>query len=135
MTPILGHDVSVAMWVSERVGQNFAPPFTAIGFGNRGGIAAGAVFNDYVPYGNIELTLAADRPFTRSMLRTLAAYVFGQLGCSRLTVRTRQDNENVCNMAKRFGFVREATLKDYYGTDQNAELFRLLRKDVKGWLH
>lgn len=135
MTPVFGQDIGVALWVGERVGHHFYPPFTAIGFGDRGGLVAGAVFNDYTPHGNIELTLASDRPFTRTMLRTLAAYVFGQLGCSRLTVRTRQDNERVCRMAKKFGFVREATLRDYYGTGENAELFRLLRADCKEWLH
>lgn len=133
MNIVLGHDFEIAKWVSDRIGYNIEPPFTAIGFSNGTGLKAGAVFNDYVPRGNIELTLAMECPFTRGMLRALALYVFDQLDCARLTVRTRQTNQAICDMARRAGFVREAAQKDYFGPGQSAELFRMLRKDCR-WL-
>lgn len=135
MTPIFGEDVAVAAWVSERIGRPIEPPYTAIGFRDHNGGLAGVVFNDYVPGGNIEMTVASDVRFTRRMFKIIARYVFGQLGCCRLTVRTRKSNAAVCEMAERIGFVREATLKDFFGPGDHAELFRMLRRDCKRWLH
>lgn len=135
MRVIVGRDLQVAAWVSERIGRLIEPPFTAIGFTGEDGRGVGVVFNDYVPGGNIEMTVAAERPFTRGMFAVIARYVFGELGCCRLTVRTMKSNTAVCDMAKRIGFVREATLTDFFGPGEHAELFRMLRKDCKRWLH
>lgn len=134
MTPEIGNDIAVAEWVSARIGDVIEPPFTAIGFVSFGRRVAGSVFNDYKPYGNIELTFAADVPFTRGMLRVIANYTFVRLQCSRLTVRTKQTNTGLCDILRRLGFVRETTMKDYFGPGINAELFRLLRREAKGWL-
>lgn len=133
MRLMLGRDFDVAQWVSRRIGQNVEPPFTAIGFARGDDLVGGAVFNDYVPGGNVEITLAADEPFTKGMLHAIAHYVFEQLGCVRLQARTKQTNVKVCKMVRRAGFVREAALKDFYGPGENAEMFRMLRKECK-WL-
>ena len=133
MRLVLGRDFEVAQWAFRKLGHNIEPPFTAIGFSGSGGIEVAAVFNDYVPGGNVELTMVAERPFTRFMLGVIAEYAFRQWGCARLSVKTKRDNARVISIARRAGFVREATLKDYYGPGENAELFRMLKKDCR-WL-
>jgi RimJ/RimL family protein N-acetyltransferase len=126
-------EITLAGWVSERIGRVIEPPYTVLGFEDQTDVVAAAVFNDYQPGGNIEMTFAADQPFTRGMFRAIAHYVFVQLGCARLTVRTKQANECICDLATRLGFRREATLKDYFGKKEHAELFRMTRKECR-WL-
>jgi RimJ/RimL family protein N-acetyltransferase len=55
-------------------------------------------------------------------------YVFKQLGCSRISVTTRADNELVIGIAERLGFVREGYLRKFYG-DADGVLLGLLKKD------
>lgn len=134
MQILLGHDVAVAQWVGEKIGTPIAPPYTAIGFIDRGGtLRVGFVFFRYEPGGNLDFTLAATAPLQRGMLRAVGHYVFEQLGCRRLTSRPRAGQARQADMLKRAGFVLEARLKDYYA-DDDALQFRLLRRDAMRWM-
>jgi RimJ/RimL family protein N-acetyltransferase len=133
MDTITGDDVAVAAWVSARIGAPLLPPYTAIGFRVNGSTVAGAVFNDYTAAGNVEVTVAADRPFTRGMIRAVSHYVFVQLGCARMSIHTRTGDTKTRNMARRAGFVQECVRMHYYGENKHAALYRMLRKECR-WL-
>lgn len=133
MQPLYGHDDAVAAWVSVRLNSIIHPPFVAIGFMRGNVLSAGAVFNDHVPGGNIEMTIASDGPLSRAMFAEIARYVFVQLKCSRLSVTTHDRNEAVKNMALRIGFKRESIRADYFGEGDHAALFRMKRRECK-WL-
>lgn len=123
----------VAAWVSAKAQTIIMPPFMAIGWEDETGLRVGVVFNDYIPGGNIELTLAAEAPISRRMLTEVARYVFGQLKCSRMSVTTQHVNEHVKGMALRVGFKPESIRADYYGEGAHAALFRMKRRECK-WL-
>ena len=132
MTPVYGLDSEVCKWVSGRIGAAIFPPFTAIGFEKGGALVAGVVFNDYIPGGNIEMTLASDAGVKRQIIRVIADYVFRQLGCKVLSIRTKKRNKLVCDIAIRAGFKYATTIPDYFGND-SAVLFRM-RRDECRWL-
>jgi hypothetical protein len=127
---LLGQDDVVAEWVSRQVKAIIFPPFTAIGFSHDGELTAGFVFSDYNG-SNVEVTAATTRHVTKGELHTVCRYVFGQLGCRRVTFRTKTTNGRcLAFLHKRMTF--EAHLPNYY-PDDDAEQYRLLRDDCR-WL-
>lgn len=133
MQPLFGYDREVASWVSTRIKSTIHPPFVAIGFLRNDVLIAGAVFNDFIPGGNIELTFASDEQISRPMILIVFRYVFVQLKCSRLSITTPDTNERVKDLAKRLGFKPESIRADYYGEGAHAALFRMKRRECK-WL-
>lgn len=133
MRPVFNDNLRVAWFVCERIGRFVHPPFVAIGFERDGILKAGAIFNDYQPGGNIELTLACDGPMTRGMIEAIAQYVFVQLKCTRLSLTTHLENKRVVRMAKRAGFQQEGVRADYFGPREHAVLFGMKRSRCK-WL-
>lgn len=45
------------------------------------------------------------------LLRCCAHYVFGQLGCNRITIKVRADNEPMLALAPRIGFKHEGVMR------------------------
>lgn len=133
MTPIYNDSERVAWFVCERIGRFIHPPYFAIGYESGGAIKIGAIFNDYYVGGNIELTIAADAPLTRGVIRDLARYVFVQLKCRRVSLTTPLKYERVIRMAKRFGFQQEGVRSDYFGAGQHAAMLGLKISRCK-WL-
>jgi RimJ/RimL family protein N-acetyltransferase len=133
MKMLLGHDVAVAEWIGNRIGDPIIPPYTALGWlDDDGTLAVGFVFFGYVPGGNIEMGLAATGKLTRGILSAVADYVFRQAGAKRITARCKRRNTKAHNMLKRAGFVQECVCRDYYH-DDDAVQFRLTKSGCK-WL-
>jgi len=127
---LLGMDEVVARWVSQRIGAEIHPPFTAIGFVNDGKLTAGFVFSDYNG-SNVEVTAATTRYVKKGELLAVCRYVFIQLGCRRVTFRAKASNyRSTAFLQRRMTY--EATLPHYY-PDDHAEQYRLLREDCP-WL-
>lgn len=133
MRPVYDDGQRVTWFVCDRIGRLIHPPLIAIGFERDGVLKAGAIFNDYQPGGNIELTLASDVPFTRGMIGVIAHYVFVQLKCTRLSLTTNLTNERVIGLARKAGFRQEAIRSDYFGPGEHAVLFGMKRSRCK-WL-
>lgn len=115
-------------WAGERCGVCFSPPATVLGVVKNGNPVCVVVFNDYTGE-NVELSVAADNMLPRRFLQLCAEYAFGQLGCLRVTVRTRASNVRVADMARRLGFKQEGVLREFYG-NEDAFLFGLLRREA-----
>lgn len=117
---------AVAHWVAARcdVGQ-FQAPYTAFGWADASGqIVGGAVFNAWNG-ANVELSLAGRGSVTRQAFRDIAAYVFGQLGCRRLSMVTKAANLRLVHQAERNGFAREGMRKDFFPDDDAVALVLL----------
>jgi RimJ/RimL family protein N-acetyltransferase len=134
---VIGHDATVAEWAGRQLGVTFHPPFLAWGMTDNAGTLNGAIiFNDFVRGGNIEISMAGSGVMRRGVFREAARYVFGHLGCSRVTARTRRDNAVARRMLPRAGFRYEATIERYYGPDRcdDALLFKIMRTDAMRWM-
>lgn len=118
-------DERVARFVSERVGSAFCPPFTAMGIERDGEIVAGVIFNQFEG-ANVHVTIAGTG-WTRDFIEAVGQYVFGQLGCLRMTITTRQSA--VVSYAERLGAEVEGRMRDHFGEGCDGILLGLLRKD------
>jgi hypothetical protein len=133
MELIFGQDEAVAEWASSRLGTTLVRPYVAIGVGDASGLHAAMVFNDYTG-ANIEITVTSDPAgWTRAAVRAAFAYPFRQVGCRRLTLRTRADHTVVLDIAARLGFQREGVLREFYDDGCNAVVFGLLRSECR-WI-
>lgn len=118
----------VAVFVSERLGFGLCPPFVGIGIRNDDGkITAGIVLNCFEG-ASLHVT-AAGKGWTRAFLRTIGDYVYGQLGCERMTFTTEQ--ADVVGLAVRLGGQIEGRLRSHFGPGRDATIIGVLRHEWK----
>jgi RimJ/RimL family protein N-acetyltransferase len=127
---VTGQSEAIAKWLEARLGQAFIPPYEAVGILNGKGQRIGAVvLNDYAER-NIELTAYGPGAFQRGVIRALARYCFVQLGCNRVTFRTRASNLYVRRVIEKHGAKQEGTLRDWYD-DDDAIVYGLLKHECR----
>jgi RimJ/RimL family protein N-acetyltransferase len=130
---LLFADRGVGDFMSEKMGQDFLPPYSTIGIiGPDGQLCGGMLFNQYVE-GDVELTIYAPGRLHRGAIRAGFAYVFLTLGCNRLSARTRASSLAVQVVLRKAGFQQEGTLREYYTDGEDAVLFGILKRNCK-WL-
>lgn len=119
----------VARFVGERCETIIYPPFTAMGIEKDGEIVAGCIFNCFT--GNdLSVTVAGERKaFTRTFIRAVGRYVFGQLGCLRMTITTEQDH--VIDIARRLGAQTDGRKRNHFGKGRDGIVLGLLQEDWK----
>lgn len=116
-------------YVERTLGIKLSPPYHAFGYvTDNGAPLCAVVINDYTG-SNCELTIVSERGgLKRPVLRHIANYAFNQLGCRRVTVRTRKRNKPVQKLAQRAGFKFENVASDYFD-DDDAVVYRMKRDD------
>lgn len=102
-------------YIEARTGATLAPDAQFIAHLSPYGVVA---FERWTGF-DIEAHFAGERGFlTPLMLRTLANYVFGQLGCDRVTGRIPASRTDAIEVVKRIGFVPEGRIrKAHQGED------------------
>ena len=120
-------DARVVAFAEQRLGERFSPPHTCMGLEHGGQIVAAVVFTFYTG-ANVDVSVAG-KGWTRGFAREVGRYVFGQLGCRRMTVRTEQ--ATVARYAIRLGGQIEGVMRDYFGPGRDAVLVCILRRDWK----
>jgi len=120
-------DDRVARFVGERVGSVIFPPFTAMGIERDGEIVAGAVFNCFTKT-DVQVTIAG-HGWTRGFLVEVGKYVFGALGCIRITVETEQ--VEVVRIAERLGGQIEGMKRNQFGPGRDAFIVGILAADYR----
>lgn len=120
-------DDRVAAFVGAKIDTIIFPPFTAMGIERDGEIISGVVFNCYTGP-NIEATVAGCK-WGRQFLQELGQYVFGQLGCSRVTITS--EHADVLALAKRLGGKVEGTMRDFYGKGRDGSVIGILRDEYR----
>jgi len=137
MPLVLGHDQSVADWAARQLGnRNIPPGCTAWGVIDKTGQLKGALlFHSFYRHGNMEIAMVGD-VVRKDLLRQAARYVFGQLGCTRVTARTARRNAHILKMLPRAGFEFEGTNKRWYGPEKgdDALVYALFPDRAKRWL-
>lgn len=115
---IPGHDRVVADWAQRQFGNafNFWAMHSAFGVARDDGTLVGAaIFSDYYPGGNVELTYFGPGTLSRRLLNEMSFHAFVTLGCSRVTCRTRKGNTETIRLLKKAGFRWEGQMKRYFG--------------------
>jgi hypothetical protein len=115
---------AVAEFVSARVGAAICPPYTTMGLVHRGVLMAGVVFNQFEGF-DVHVTVAGSR-WTRGFIAAVGEYVFGQLGCLRMTATTEQGS--VINYAARLGGEVEGVMRNHFGPGRDAVIIGILRE-------
>ncbi len=134
---VAGHDREIADWAATQLpGLNFYAAYSAFGIANDDGLVGAAIFSDYYPGGNVELTYVGKGTLTRPILKEMGLYVFGDLQASRMTVKTPRRNQMVRKLLPRAGFEFECIQKRYYGPakDDDALVFSLPAHKSARWL-
>jgi len=120
-------DVRVARFVGERVGSVIYPPFTCMGIERHDEIAAGAVFNCFTG-SDCQVTIAG-HGWTHGFLAEVGVYVFGKLGCIRMTVETEQPK--VVRIAERLGGQVEGMKRNQFGPGRDGFVVGILKDEYR----
>lgn len=115
----------VARFVSGQCGFGLCPPYSAIGIQRDGKIVAGALFNQFEGR-DVHVTIAG-KGWSRSFIDAVGHYVFGQLGCSRMTATTEQ--MPVVRIAERLGGQVEGRLRNHFGPGRDGIIVGILREE------
>lgn len=120
----------VARYIDEKNQGHIIPPYTTIGVRRDGKIVAGAVFRNYTRI-DVEVTVVGEcvSAFTPIFIRSIGRYVFGALGCLRMTMATTQPR--VIALAQRLGAEIEGVKRDGFGEGQDLTMLGVLRADWK----
>lgn len=117
----------VAAFVAKTCGRQIVPPYTAVGIERDGEIVSGAVFNHWTGH-DIHVTVAGS-VWTRGILADVGAYVFGKMGCGRMTIVTEQPK--VVRLAEKLGGQVEGLMRDHFGKDRPGYVVGVLKDDYK----
>jgi len=130
---VFGADEYLKSWAAKLIGIKEFGPSVAIGVQAGDKIIAAAVYHDFRD-GQIEASIAASsrRWATRSVLHTLFAYPFLQVGANRLLVTCNEANEKAMKMNSQLGFTQEGRLRQMYAP-HDAIIWGMLKDECK-WI-
>ncbi len=127
---VTGQSAAVARWMGDKLGQEFVPPFEAIGILDRHGKRIGGViFNDRADR-NIEVTIFGPGAYRRDVCVWIARYCFVDNDCLRITGRTRVSNLYIRRVMEKFGWRLEGVLRDWYD-DEDAAIYGMTREGCR----
>lgn len=121
-------DDRVHRFLSERLGCALCPPYSVMGHERDGEIIGAALFNCFEG-ANVHVSVAG-KGWTRGFIRAVGQYVYGQLGCERMTVTTA--DEKVAGYAERLGGKREGLLRSHFGKGKDAIIVGILADEWRG---
>jgi RimJ/RimL family protein N-acetyltransferase len=102
-----------------------------------GKIVAACVFTGWkelwLNHNEIEMSIAVlpGHGLTLRSIRTAMWLAFVHFNCHRLVVGVHQDNHRSIKIIEKYGFVKEGTLRDRYGLNQDCLTYSMLRTECK----
>ncbi len=96
-----------------------------MGIEKDGEIVAGVLFNCFEGAA-VHVTIAGTG-WTKEFISAVGKYVYGKLGCERMTITTEQ--EEVADYAERLGGKREGILRSQFGEDRDAIIVGILKSE------
>ena len=105
-------------------------PCVAFGIIRDGRVAGGVAFNNHRGF-DVHMSAVLDCALSRSELRVLCDYAFGQLGCRRVTAVTGKKNKKARKALEVIGFTLEGVLKRGLDGFEDAMVFGLLKEQCR----
>jgi RimJ/RimL family protein N-acetyltransferase len=112
------------------LGCKMSEPFTGLVVLEDGHVLGAVVLNNYEKGLTVDLTVAGYGAFGIREVRTIARYIFEQLGCQRITAVIRPDNYKVLYTLVQLGFKQEGRLRRRY-KDCDGLLFGITREEQR----
>lgn len=141
MRVLWGADADVMSFVARRMPPMFGDSIRYAGeyraaavIDGEGVMQAGVVFNDYQPnFGTVMVHLAADTPrwATHNIVKEILGWAFITAKCNKVWGHTPSHLTRVLRFNHGIGFVREAVLRDQYGTGRHAVVTGMLAKEYR----
>ncbi|OAZ72435.1 hypothetical protein SRCM100623_00974 [Acetobacter pasteurianus] len=121
------NDGRISVFVAERLGCLFYPPFEMFGLEENGQIIGGIILNCFEGT-DIHATVVGGG-WTRKFLRLFGWYLFEHLGVLRFTGITEQPN--VIDIMERLGGQREGVLRNHFGAGRNGIVLGVLAEEYR----
>lgn len=96
-----------------------------MGIERDGEVIGGVIFSGFT--GNDVSVTVAGTGFTRGFISAVGEYVFGKLGCLRMSITTEQPH--VISIAHRLAAQTEGTKRNHFGKGRDATILGILRED------
>jgi len=123
-------DAKAKAYIDNALNINLSLPFCGYVIANKLNDTVGAfVYNGFTG-DNVELTIACEERVTISIARFIALIAFFDLGCNRMTARTRISNQRAIKAMLNVGFKFEGVAREYFG-GEDAIMFGMLAKEQK----
>lgn len=120
-------DERVARFVADGLDFTLCPPYTAMGIERAGEIVAGVLFNCFEG-ADVHITTYG-KGWTPSFMRAVGEYVYGTLGCARMTAVT--ESPEVVKLACKMGGLVEGCLRSHFGMGRDALIVGVLRNEYQ----
>lgn len=120
-------DERVAQFVSNQLQFGLCPPWTTIGIEREGQITAGVIINHFE--GDDAHFTVAGKGWTRGFMKAFGQYVFGNLGCLRVTAITEQPE--VVRLAIKMGGQIEGSLRNHFGKGRDGIVIGILAEEYR----
>ncbi len=139
MILVTGHDRTIASWAETKFPElNFSTMHSAFGVADPrdGTLVGAALFSDYYPGGNVELTYYGPGTLSRAVLNAISYHAFVILNASRVTCKTRRVNKDVARLLSKAGFKFECVQRNYFGpeADDDAIVYSFPVSSAAKWL-
>ena len=122
----------VAAWVAEKVGAPKNDAQSAIGWTRDDEITCG-VFYEHFTGASITATIAIapGAVMPKDFLWAIFDYPFNQLNCEKIVALVAENNYRSVHLLGRMGFIREASISDYYPAGEAMIIYTLTRQDCR----
>lgn len=120
-------DDRVARFVADGLDFPLCPPYTAMGIERDGGIVAGVLFNCFEG-ADVHITTYG-KGWTPSFMRAVGEYVFGILGCERMTATT--ESHCVVRLACKLGGLVEGCMRNHFGKGRDGVIVGVLKDEYR----
>lgn len=122
-------DQAARVFVKRESGEDVAEPFSGLVIESDGLVIGAAIFNNWTGR-DCEFNGIGRGAFTLPVLRDLFRYVFQNLGCARVTARTRVSNLRARRGLEAIGFRIEGVIRELH-EDEDALMYGMLRRECR----
>lgn len=129
ITFVYDHDKEIADWTFATFNVQAWPFIKAVGL-LRGNELVGSFMFQEFNGSNAELSVYGPGSMTPRVIREMARAALLLLGVNRLTVRTKRKNRHITSTIEKFGFKFEGIQKMFYGPNEDAIMFGILKPDL-----
>lgn len=124
----------VCQYIGEKVGRKFDPGMCSAFaiLNDKNDFVAGVVISDYRGH-DCQISCAAETSaaWRPHIMRAVFGYIFGQLGCVRVTAATRKQNKAARGFLKALGFELEGNVRLGYDGTKDALIYGLLASECR----